>query len=156
MLEFRLILAHDTEGIATTRLMFEEYQRELGIDLCFQSFQEELDTLPGKYGPPSGTLYLLYVDRELAGCGALRPIEEGVCEIKRIYIRPNFRRMGLARAISLKLLQDASDLGYQTVKLDTLARLQGAVPIYRSLGFVETTPYNFNPEEDIVYMERPV
>lgn len=156
MLRFRLILPDDSEGLQTIREMFEEYQRALGIDLCFQSFQEELDGLPGKYGPPTGTLYLVYDEDGLGACGALRPLEDGACEIKRLYVRPSHRRRGIARSLSLKLLEDAKSLGYSTVKLDTLARLPGAVPLYQSLGFAETHPYNFNPEADIVYMERQI
>ena len=156
MLELRQILAENKPDIETVREMFEEYQRELSVDLCFQSFQEELDTLPGKYGPPRGSLYLAFYGGQLAGCGALRPLEDGCCEIKRIYVRTSFRKLGIARAMSQKLLEDAASRGYQTVKLDTLARLEGALSLYRSLGFRETTPYNFNPEADIVYMEKPV
>jgi GNAT superfamily N-acetyltransferase len=154
MLEFRTILAGDAEGIAAVREMFEEYQRELGVDLCFQSFQEELETLPGKYGPPSGVLYLGFQDGELAACGALRPLEAGVSEVKRVYVRPAFRRMGIARALSERLVADAVTLGYEVVKLDTLERLTGALAMYRSLGFTEIPAYNFNPEPDIVYMQK--
>lgn len=133
--------------------MFEEYQRELGVDLCFQSFQEELDGLPGKYAPPRGVLYLWREAAEVGACGALRPLEDLECEIKRLYVRPQFRRRGIARILSEQLIADAKSLGYHRVKLDTLRRLEGAVRLYNDLGFRETDAYNFNPEADILYME---
>lgn len=143
----------DPRLIDIARELFLEYQAGLGIDLCFQSFEEELSSLPGKYGPPSGKLLVVFNQDHPLACGAIRPLEAGVAEIKRIYVRPEGRRRGLAREISTRLIDFAREQGYERVRLDTLARLSGAVELYRSLGFVDIPAYNFNPEEDIVYME---
>ena len=154
MLNLQLVSPSDGKQIAIVRAMFNEYQAELGVDLCFQSFQEELESLPGKYGPPGGTLYLGYLDDQVAACGGLRALDDGACEIKRVYVRPHFRRMGFARAMTLRLIDDGGRLGYTLCRLDTLRRLAAAVALYEGLQFKETQPYNFNPEPDIVYMER--
>lgn len=148
--------AEDRELIEVARELFREYQRELGIDLCFQSFDEELASLPGKYARPAGLLLLAHDDGEPVACGAVRDLGEDVCEIKRIYVRPRARRRGLARTISEHLMDFGRTAGYRTVRLDTLRRLTGALALYHDLGFSETRPYNFNPEPDIVYMERPL
>jgi putative acetyltransferase len=140
--------------IAVARDLFIEYQRELGIDLCFQGFDEELANLPGKYGPPTGQLLLVYEEDRPIACGALRDLGDGICELKRIYVRPEARRRGLAREISERLVRFAQSSGYTMARLDTLKRLTGAIPLYEQLGFTITQPYNFNPEPDIVYMER--
>ena len=154
MLKWLRVIPDDAVGIAAAREMFEEYQRELGIDLCFQGFQDELETLPGHYGPPSGCLYLVHFNSELAACGALRQLEPGVCELKRIYVRPAFRRMGIALKLSMSLMTFGIENGFKVCRLDTLRRLEGAVEMYAAMGFKEIEPYNHNPELDIVYMER--
>ena len=134
--------------------LLREYQSFLGVDLCFQKFDEELNNPLEKYTLPRGIVLLGYWNDEICACGALQDLGENTCELKRIYVRPQFRRKGIARAISNYLLERAKEIGYQTAKLDTLRRLEGAVALYHSLGFTETAPYNFNPEADIVYMER--
>lgn len=137
------------------RELFQEYQEGLGIDLCFQGFEEELRALPGKYAMPLGRLYMLVDGEEAIGCGALKPLNDaGTCEIKRIYIRPSHRRMGLARQLSEKLIEDARAIGYSVVKLDTLGRLEGAVKLYTELGFTRADAYNFNPQHDILYFKK--
>ncbi len=134
--------------------MFVEYaKRELGVDLCFQGFETELAELPAKYGPPRGVLLVVLDDGAPIACGALHPLEESICELKRIYIRPTHRGRGLGRTITLDLMDRSRALGYTIVRLDTLARLKPANQLYRSLGFTETEPYNFNPEDDIVYLK---
>jgi ribosomal protein S18 acetylase RimI-like enzyme len=138
------------------RTLFREYEQGLGIDLCFQGFEEELASLPGRYAPPSGALILAILDGEVGGCGALRDLGDGICELKRIYVPPQFRGRGLGRAISVELMRLAKAKGYMTARLDTLARLLPAVALYRDLGFEEIQAYNFNPEADIIYMERPL
>lgn len=142
--------------LAAVRELFEEYQRGLGVDLGFQGFQAELARLPGKYGPPGGALLLVEEEGRPAACGALWPLSDAVCELKRIYVRPEWRGQSLGRAISEALMERARALGYATVRLDTLRRLAPALTLYRSLGFEEVAPYNFNPEPDIVYLERPL
>jgi GNAT superfamily N-acetyltransferase len=133
--------------------MFADYQTELGIDLCFQGFAEELDTLPGPYAEPAGRLFLYTDDSGPAGVGALKPLKDGSVELKRIYLVPVARGKGYGRAISEHLLAEARSMSYGLAKLDTLARLTTAVALYRSLGFTETTAYNVNPEPDILYFE---
>jgi putative acetyltransferase len=139
--------------VEEVRNLFMEYQRELGIDLCFQGFDDELQTLPGKYGPPSGALVLLERDGEIGGCGALYDMGDATCELKRVYVRPAWRGLGLGKKLTQLLLDRARELGYVRARLDTLARLATAVAMYRGFGFYEIEPYNFNPEADIVYME---
>ena len=147
------------------RDLLAEYQSFLGVDLCFQNFAEELKSPLGKYAPPRGIILLgswpddspalsLKNRGIVCACGALQDLGDNICELKRIYVRPNFRRRGIARSISEYLLNRAKELGYERARLDTLRRLEGAVPLYASLGFSEIGAYNFNPEEDIVYMEK--
>lgn len=146
-------IEQEGEDLQTFRKLISEYQAFLGVDLCFQNFDKELANPLEKY-TPRGIVLLAYWNSEICACGALQDLGDNVCELKRIYVRPEFRRKGIARAISEYLLNRAREIGYQTAKLDTLRRLEGAIPLYRSLGFAETEPYNYNPEADIVYMER--
>jgi GNAT superfamily N-acetyltransferase len=138
------------------RDLFREYARELGVDLCFQGFEEELRDLPGKYARPSGVVLLAEWEGEVAACGAIKPLEPEVAEVKRLYVRPAFRGRGISRRLMEALLEEASSLGYRRVRLDTLARLEPALALYRSMEFQEIPPYNFNPEADIVYLERSI
>lgn len=153
MIRFVRVDGSDPERVEVARELFQEYQRELGIDLSFQSFADELATLPGKYAPPQGALLLVFDDEQAIACGAIRPLGDGAAELKRIYVRPAGRRRGLARKISEELVAFGKSHGYAAIRLDTLRRLEGAIPLYRALGFEEIPAYNFNPEEDIVYME---
>ena len=154
MLSYEWVHHSDHGLIPTVRELFEEYSNELGIDLCFQGFSEELASLPGKYAPPKGGLVVVLDTETPIACGALRELEPDLAELKRIYVRPDHRGRGLGLAITLALMDRARTLGYQRVRLDTLRRLAPAVRLYSSLGFTEIEPYNFNPEPDIVYMER--
>jgi len=138
------------------RELFEEYAAELGVDLCFQGFSTELAELPGKYAPPGGVLYVILDGEAPVACGALRPLDERTCELKRIYVRPSHRGSGLGRRITLDLMNRGREIGYVVVRLDTMRRLGAAVKLYESLGFVEIEAYNFNPEPDIAYFERPL
>lgn len=156
LMRFHLVQVEDEAGIRDARVLFEEYQRELGLDLGFQGFQEELATLPGKYMTPKGRLYVVYDQGEAIGCAALRPLEEGICEVKRMYLRPDRRGEGIGKELLILLLKAAEMSGYDRVRLDSLGRLTGAIRLYESLGFVQIPPYNENPEPDVVYMERLV
>ncbi|AIE87481.1 GNAT family N-acetyltransferase [Fimbriimonas ginsengisoli] len=138
------------------RKLFAEYQLDLGFDLGFQSFQQELDGLPGKYGPPKGAILLAEEGGEVAAGAAIRDLGDGICEIKRLYVRPPFRRRGLAKSISIALIHRARELGYERVRLDTLRRLTGALELYLALGFEEIPAYNFSPMPDIIYLERRI
>jgi len=144
----------DPGDLNQIRALFEEYHVELGVDLCFQGFQEELETLPGRYGSPRGALLMLLEGDQIAGCGALRDLGDGIAEVKRMMVRPDFRGEGFGRAILLALLEKAKELGYTKVRLDTLRRLTAAINLYQAEGFTEIPPYNPNPEPDIVYLER--
>lgn len=134
-------------------ILFREYEKELDVDLCFQSFEEELATLPGKYQPPDGALFLGLVNNQTAGCVALRKLSDSVCEMKRLFVRPQFRHLGLGRVLSEQIISHARLTGYQFMYLDTLARLTDAMRLYSSLGFQETDPYYHNPLNGVVYLQ---
>lgn len=126
-----------------------EYASTLAIDLDFQNFDAELASLPGDYAPPSGQLMLATIDDTVVGCGALRALPEcdypNACEMKRLYVRPGFRRFGLGRQLAQALLDEAKRSGYTSVLLDTLDDMEAARSLYASLGFEEVPPYYFNP-----------
>ena len=143
--------------LASTVEIFREYAASLAVDLCFQNFEQELASLPGEYAAPRGHLLLAFVGGELAGCGALRPFadaEDGnACEMKRLYVRPAFRRFGLGRLLAQALLDEARRAGYSTMLLDTLDDMEAARELYASLGFVEIPPYYFNPIPGAHYLK---
>jgi GNAT superfamily N-acetyltransferase len=142
------------EEIALVRGLFQEYARDLGVDLCFQGFASELTQLPGLYGEPRGRLLLARVSAEAVGCVALRPLEETVCEMKRLYIRPAFRRQGIGRELAQRAIDEARVIGYTIVRLDTLRQMQPALELYQSLGFVCCSKYYDTPLAETVFMER--
>jgi len=140
--------------VAQARELFQEYAQSLGVNLCFQNFEQELAGLPGHYAPPAGRLLLADYDGRLAGCVALHKWEDGVCEMKRLYLRPSFRGKGLGRAIAEKIIAEARSIGYQRMRLDTIEPLmKDAVEMYRKLGFREIAPYRTNPIAGAMYME---
>ncbi|MEO7761651.1 MAG: GNAT family N-acetyltransferase [Casimicrobiaceae bacterium] len=149
--------ATSAEDIATARELFVEYATWLKIDLCFQGFDDELATLPGAYAPPSGRL-LLAVDRDVAGCVALRALKSEpsgmVCELKRLWVRPAFRGRRVGRLLTEAAMNAARTIGYATMKLDTLSAIMPeAVAMYRALGFADCAPYYRNPVPDTLYFE---
>ena len=135
------------------RKLFTEYCEELGADLSFQGFQEELVKLPGEYGHPDGSLYLARFNGEPAGCVALRRIDDITCEMKRLFVRPRYRSLKLGRALVETIIISGRAHLYKTMKLDTLERLEAAHRLYLSEGFQETGPYTYNPLPGAVYME---
>jgi putative acetyltransferase len=150
----RLIQATTPVDIQQVRQLFEEYAAWLGINLCFQNFDKELAGLPGDYAPPSGRLLLAVVGDEVMGCVALRKIGEGVGEMKRLYVRPAFRGRGLGRTLTEKVIAEAKQIGYASVRLDTLpAKMDQAIAMYRSLGFREIAAYYQNPVAGATFME---
>ena len=153
MLSMDLIEAHLEKHVVDVRAIFEEYEKWLGFDLCFQNFEEELATLPGDYAPPSGRLYLAVDDGRIAGCVALRRFGPGVCEMKRLYVRSEFRGQGLGRLLATTVIDDARRIGYQRMCLDTLPSMGAAIHLYESFGFVEVEPYRVNPIEGARFME---
>ena len=150
-----IIQAESAEHIATVREFLLEYAGWLEFNLCFQGFDEELRTLPGKYAAPQGRLLLALWDERPAGIGALRPLAEGdVCEMKRLYVRPEFRGKGIARVIAGKLIDEACRIGYKSMRLDTVpGKMDSAIALYRDLGFQETEPYYGTPVEKTLFME---
>lgn len=139
--------------VETARALFVEYQKSLGISLCFQSFDAEVASLPGAYAAPEGRLILAFVGDEAAGCVALRKLENGVCEMKRLWVRPAFRGMRLGRRLAETVLSEARAAGYRAVRLDTLPSMREAQALYVSLGFVDIPPYNDHPIEGTRFME---
>ncbi len=140
------------ERVPLARALFEEYEESLGIDLCFQGFDRELAELPGAYAPPAGRLLLALVDGEAAGCVALRPLDGGDCELKRLYVRPAHRSLGLGRLLTRTIVGIAAELGYSRILLDTLPSMTEAQTLYRSLGFSPTDAYTVNPVPGATFM----
>ncbi|SRR5579883_422094 len=152
-----VILASIPEQVRQVRELFEEYAASLSFDLCFQNFQQEVDGLPGDYAPPDGRLWLAITDHgEAAGCVALRRLEPGIGEMKRLYVRPEYRGTGLGRLLARKVLVEAESIGYQRIRLDTTPEMSGAIRLYESLGFIRIPPYRPNPIDGAIYMEIDV
>ena len=150
----QIITAAEPEQIDQARELFKEYAAGLGIDLCFQNFAHELETLPGDYAQPEGRLMLAYADAEVAGCVALRKLAADTCEMKRLYIRDKFRGTGLGRKMAENVISNARNIGYERMRLDTLpGKMDKAIELYRSLGFKEIEPYYDNPVEGALFME---
>ncbi len=142
------------EDLAAVRMLFREYADTLGVSLESQNFAQELDALPGSYVPPAGCLLLARADREPAGVVGLKPLPDGTCEMKRLYVRPQYRSLRLGRALVERLIGEAQGLGYSRLRLDTLPhRMAPAVALYESLGFRRVPAYWNNPLEGAEYME---
>jgi GNAT superfamily N-acetyltransferase len=144
-----LVTPDTPASLDATRAILREYAATLGVDLGFQGFEAELAGLPGAYAPPQGELLLACVQDRLAGCGAFRPLRDvddaNACEMKRLYVRPGFRGLGLGRMLAQALVDRARQAGYRVMLLDTLNDMAAARELYGSLGFIETEPYYFNP-----------
>lgn len=139
--------------IDQARALFIEYGESLGFDLCFQDYDTELKNLPGEYAPPDGQLLLAYFNNEPVGCVALRKFGESTCEMKRLYVRPPFRGLGIGRRLAEDIIDGARQRGYRIMRLDTIATMFEAINLYKSLGFQERDSYRFNPLEDARYFE---
>jgi putative acetyltransferase len=150
---FQSIRAAGPAEIPAVRELFCEYATGTGLDLCFQNFEEELQTLPGKYAEPGGRLYLMFFGMVTAGCGALRPFRDDIAEMKRLYVKPAFRERGFGRLLSERLIAEARRIGYRAVYLDTLATMVGARALYAKLGFVECEPYYDNPHPNVSFLK---
>lgn len=138
--------------LSAARAIFREYQEGLGIDLGYQGFATELSTLPGKYAPPKGRLYLAFAGQIPAGCVALRPLTKGRCEMKRLYVRPAFRGQKTGRLLADRVIADARQIGYRQMFLDSLVTMTAAQQLYRSLGFREIPPYGGHAASGTVFM----
>jgi ribosomal protein S18 acetylase RimI-like enzyme len=152
--ERMLVDASSAEDLAAARRLFRAYSDWLAVDLGFQDFEQELASLPGAYAPPQGRLLLAKVAGDAAGCVALRPLEPGICEMKRLWVEPGFAGAGLGRELALAIIQAARDAGYHRMRLDTMpARMPAAQHLYGTLGFREIPPYYHNPLEGVVMLE---
>jgi len=148
-----IVHAHTAEDLAHIRELFQEYADALGFDLCFQDFETELAELPGAYAPPGGRLLLAQHGDKVVGCVALRPIDETACEMKRLYLRPEARGLGAGRALATAVIDEAREIGYFVMRLDTVPWMTTAITLYKSLGFRDIGPYRHNPIEGAKFME---
>jgi GNAT superfamily N-acetyltransferase len=149
-----IVPATSADQIATARRLFKEYETSLGIELAFQGFANELAELPGGYAPPAGRLFLAVDGPEHVGCVALRRLGDGICEMKRLYVRPTARGTRLGRRLAETVIREARLIGYKRMRLDTLPFMKEATALYRTLGFVEIAPYYENPVAGSRFMER--
>ncbi|WP_221393989.1 GNAT family N-acetyltransferase [Dyadobacter sp. NIV53] len=152
----RIIKAATPEEYHAGAVLFKEYAESLDFTLSFQSFEDELTILPKMYGQATGALLLAESEGEFIGAVGLRQIEnESTCEVKRMYIKPGYQGKGIGKALLTSLIDVAKEMEYKTIKLDTLGpKMPAAVGLYKSFGFKETTPYNYNPYEGVLYFER--
>jgi ribosomal protein S18 acetylase RimI-like enzyme len=148
------VRAGNDDHLEIAKEMFTEYARSLEFSLGFQDFEQELSDISAHYGPPHGCILLALCDRKPAGCVALRKLEEGVCEMKRLYVRPEYRGSGIGKTLSVKIIDEGKSLGYEKMRLDTLASMKEAISIYRDLGFYDIEPYCHNPFEKAVFLEK--
>ena len=141
---------NDLENI---KLLFNEYTTMLGVNLAFQGYDEEIKNLPGKYALPYGRLYIAYYNNKAAGCIALRKFENDGCEMKRLFVRPEYRHLKIGKKLVDKIIEDARELKYKYMVLDTLSNLHEAVSLYRKSGFQEVEAYYENPLDNVVYFK---
>ena len=149
----RIVHAHTAEQYKCIRTLFKQYADSLDFKLDFQRFDDELDTLPGDYAPPDGCLILAEDSGRRAGCVALRRLENDICEMKRLYVLPDFREQGIGRILAQAVINEARSKGYAIMRLDTVESMHAARALYVSLGFYAIRPYRYNPIDGASYME---
>ncbi|NOX88312.1 MAG: GNAT family N-acetyltransferase [Calditrichaeota bacterium] len=150
---FKIIEAKEKKHLNRVRILFREYELFLGVDLCFQNFEQELANLPGQYAPPKGCILLGTEDDRLVGCVALKPLKQDICEMKRLFVRPEFRGLGYGKKLAEEIIKKARTIGYRYMRLDTLSSLKQAMNLYQSLGFKKIKPYYFNPLPNVIFLE---
>ena len=149
----KIIFTESKEQLASIKELFIEYAKSLGFSLCFQDFDKELAGLPGEYAPPDGRLILALDDTDAIGCIALRKLDEGICEMKRLYVKPSGRGKGLGKLLVQTVIDEAVKIGYKKMRLDTVPKMKEAIDLYLKIGFKEIKPYRENPIEGALYME---
>ncbi|MGB6876533.1 MAG: GNAT family N-acetyltransferase [Candidatus Acidiferrales bacterium] len=152
----RIKNADAPEFLETVRKLFREYEASIKVDLCFQGFEKELAELPGEYARPSGRLLVAFEGDEVAGSGALRRLEGDVCEMKRLYVRPEHQGKAIGAGLARALIEQAREAGYTRMRLDTMPSMARAIAMYRSLGFREIDAYRFNPVPGALFFELPL
>lgn len=153
MTMLKIVPFGEEHAVEDIRAIFLEYGESLDFELCFQDFEAELANLPGEYAPPRGSILLAMDGDAVAGCVALRPLNDGVCEMKRLFVRPAYRGTALGRKLAVAIVAEGRRLGYRAMRLDTVPSMVAAIALYRSLGFVEIEPYRENPIDGALYME---
>lgn len=151
--EFKIIPAETGEALQAVRLLFEEYAASLNFDLSFQNFDEELKQLPAHYAPPDGRLLLAIYQEQAAGCIALRKLRTDVCEMKRLFVRPQFQSLKIGKALTEAIIAEARNIGYFCMLLDTVPTMLRARKLYAALGFEEIAPYCNNPVQGAIFMK---
>ncbi|MBI2968787.1 MAG: GNAT family N-acetyltransferase [Bacteroidetes bacterium] len=151
---YYIIIAKTAEEFSAGKELFIEYARSLGFDLCFQNFDKELEELDVQYNLPEGGLLLIRYGMDYVGCTGIRKLENGIAELKRMYIKPDHRKAGLGKIMMEKAIELAKNLWFRKIRLDTLKNMTAAIHLYKSNGFYEIEPYRFNPLEEALYFEK--
>jgi ribosomal protein S18 acetylase RimI-like enzyme len=151
--QLTIIDGHIAQWVPAARSLFLEYAAWLKVDLCFQGFDQELLSLPGDYAPPRGRLLLARSQEDMAGCVALRRWSDEIGEMKRLYVRDEFRGQGIGKRLIRRVMEEARAIGYSSIRLDTLPMMGTAIEMYRGLGFKEIAPYRENPVPGAIYFE---
>jgi ribosomal protein S18 acetylase RimI-like enzyme len=154
MWQIEYIHAEGNDLMEEARQLFIEYARSLNVDLSFQNFAEELEELPKRYGPPDGAIIIARVAGKSAGCAALHKLSDGICEMKRLYVRDDFRGLGIGRELVSRVLTEASKRNNRLIRLDTLPTMGKAQMLYESFGFYDIEPYVYNPIPGTRFLER--
>jgi len=149
----RIVAVETNEELEIIKQLFVEYADSLGFDLDFQNFDNELADLPGQYCSPRGCILLAEYENRPAGCVALRPLSDEICEMKRLYVRPKFRGLGIGRALAKAIIEQARKIGYTLMRLDTVPTMKVARALYQSLDFKQISQYRYNPIEGAEFME---
>ena len=148
-----IIKANTSELITQAKSLFLEYAESLSFDLCFQNFDNELEDFPSQYSPPTGNLFLCFFKNEAIGCVGIRYFEKDICEMKRLYVKPEYRGKGVGKELAISAIKSGKELGYEYMRLDTLSSMETANQLYKSLGFIEIDPYRDNPIDGAIYLE---